>query len=37
LTVEMNQQNNWVTVLNDGDWDTIYRWQRHGIAESLIT
>jgi neutral ceramidase len=37
LTVERNDTGSWTVVKVDGDWETIMRWERRGIAESLIT
>lgn len=35
LEVQRQQGNSWVTVADDGDWNTTYRWVRNGIAFSL--
>ncbi|EGC34439.1 hypothetical protein DICPUDRAFT_94802 [Dictyostelium purpureum] len=37
LTVDQYVNNQWVTVLNDGDWDTKFIWKMHNLAQSLIT
>ena len=37
LAVEQKIKGQWVTVATDNDWDTTYRWQRYGIAASIIT
>jgi len=38
LTVEQLQDDGtWMVILNDGDWETRYHWERYGIDESLIT
>jgi len=38
LTVEkLNSDNTWTVILTDADWDTKFKWQRHGESESLIT
>jgi neutral ceramidase len=37
LLVERQVGANWVSVANDGDWSTRYRWARDGIAGSLVT
>jgi len=35
LEVQRQEGGSWVTVADDGDWSTIYRWARSGIANSL--
>eukprot|EP01112_Ceratiomyxa_fruticulosa_P007736 TRINITY_DN2003_c0_g1_i1.p1 TRINITY_DN2003_c0_g1~~TRINITY_DN2003_c0_g1_i1.p1 ORF type:complete len:722 (-),score=137.75 TRINITY_DN2003_c0_g1_i1:121-2286(-) len=37
LTVDIQENGNWQTVLVDGDWDTRMYWQSKDIAESVIT
>jgi neutral ceramidase len=37
LEVQRQVNGQWVTVADDGDWSTIYRWTRSGIANSLAT
>eukprot|EP01133_Synstelium_polycarpum_P001471 gene1471-1709_t len=38
LTVDFEQSpNNWVTILNDGEWDTRMYWKMHDVSQSLIT
>lgn len=37
LEIQRKENNEWVTVLDDSDWDTIYRWKRNAIAQSLVT
>ncbi len=34
LEVQKQQGTSWVTVADDGDWSTMYRWARSGIANS---
>jgi neutral ceramidase len=35
LEVQRQQGSTWVPVADDGDWSTIYRWARSGLANSL--
>jgi neutral ceramidase len=35
LEVQREVNGQWVTVADDGDWSTIYRWSRSGVANSL--
>jgi len=37
LTVEMIDNGVWTVIATDGDWETKFMWQRHYLAESLIT
>lgn len=37
LEIQRLEDHQWKTVLDDSDWNTIYRWQRKGIAQSLVT
>jgi len=37
LTVDMNVNGSWQTILLDGDWDTKFHWKRSGVDHSLIT
>lgn len=37
LTVERKTNTSWEVVADDSAWETIYRWARHKISESLIT
>jgi neutral ceramidase len=37
LEVQRQVNGQWVTVADDGDWSTIYRWTRSGVANSLAT
>ena len=36
LKVQKLEGSNWVTIANDWDWDTIYKWNRDGSDRSLI-
>ena len=36
LRVEKKVGKRWVTVRTDNDWDTIYHWEREGLAASLV-
>lgn len=36
LKVERLVDGQWITVANDWDWDTTYRWRRDGIARSFV-
>ncbi|WP_285831111.1 neutral/alkaline ceramidase [Streptomyces meridianus] len=37
LRVERLDGGTWVTVADDGDWSTAFRWERDGIAASKVT
>jgi len=37
LTVEQFDGDNWNVMLTDGDFETKFKWQRYGIAASLVT
>jgi len=37
LTVDMNVNGSWNTILYDGDWETKMLWKRHGVDNNLIT
>jgi neutral ceramidase len=37
LEVQRQVNDQWITVADDGDWSTIYRWSRSGFANSLAT
>jgi len=37
LTVEKQENGNWVVILTDGDFETQFHWARRFIAESLVT
>lgn len=37
LTVEQSENNQWIVILTDGDFETRFEWERSGIAASLIT
>lgn len=37
LEIQRLEDHQWNTVLDDSDWNTIYHWQRKGIARSLVT
>ena len=36
LKVQKREGSNWVTISNDWDWDTLYKWNREGSDRSLI-
>ena len=37
LEVQRQENGRWTTVADDGDWSTIYRWSRVGVANSVAT
>ena len=38
LTIEkLNEKNQWISILVDGDWDTRWHWRRQWLSESIFT
>lgn len=37
LEVQRREGTSWVRYADDGDWETIFRWRREGVAGSIVT
>ena len=37
LEVQRHDGQTWQPVAHDWDWETTFRWRRHGIASSIVT